>query len=66
MPKMRTNKAAAKRFKANGAGKLKRGSAFRRHLLTVKSADTKRKLRSSQYVHGANMRNTRDLMPYSF
>ena len=45
MPKMKTNRAAAKRFKKTGSGNLKRNKAYRRHILTKKSAKTKRNLR---------------------
>ena len=42
MPKVKTNRAAAKRFKVTGTGKLKRNKAYKRHILTKKSAKTKR------------------------
>jgi large subunit ribosomal protein L35 len=47
MPKMKTNKAVAKRFKVTGRGKVKRGHAFMSHILTKKTAKRKRKLRKS-------------------
>ena len=47
MPKMKTNKAVAKRFKLTGKGKVKRGQAFKSHILTKKSAKRKRNLRKS-------------------
>ena len=47
MPKMKTNKAVAKRFKLTGKGKVKRGHAFKSHILTKKSAKRKRNLRKS-------------------
>jgi large subunit ribosomal protein L35 len=47
MPKMKTNKAVAKRFKLTGKGKVKRGHAFMSHILTKKSAKRKRNLRKS-------------------
>jgi len=50
MPKMKTVRGAAKRFKAKKSGKIKRGSAFRSHILTKMSQKRKRKLRSAQYV----------------
>jgi len=49
MPKMKTHKGAAKRFKKT-KNKVKRGSAFRSHILTKKSPKTKRHLRSPHYV----------------
>ena len=45
MPKIKTNRSAAKRFKVTGTGKLKRNKAYKRHILTKKSAKTKRNLR---------------------
>jgi large subunit ribosomal protein L35 len=50
MPKMKTSKAAAKRFKVTGSGKLKRESAFRSHILTSKSPKRLRQLRKEQMV----------------
>jgi len=47
MPKMKTNKAVAKRFKVTGKGKVKRGQAFKSHILTKKSAKRKRNLRGT-------------------
>ena len=47
MPKMKTNRSAAKRFKVTGTGKLKRNKAYKRHILTKKSAKTKRNLRKT-------------------
>ncbi|MDE7341214.1 MAG: 50S ribosomal protein L35, partial [Lachnospiraceae bacterium] len=42
MPKMKTSKSAAKRFKVTGTGKLKRNKAYKRHILTKKTTKTKR------------------------
>ncbi|MDR0665052.1 MAG: 50S ribosomal protein L35 [Helicobacteraceae bacterium] len=53
MPKMKTKKAAAKRFSVK-KNVIKRGSAFRSHILTKKSRKTKRSLRSAQHVHSSN------------
>jgi large subunit ribosomal protein L35 len=47
MPKMKTNKSVAKRFKVTGKGKVKRGQAFMSHILTKKTAKRKRNLRKS-------------------
>ena len=47
MPKMKTKRAAAKRFKVTGTGKLKRAKAFKSHILTKKSRKTKRNLRKA-------------------
>jgi len=50
MPKMKTNKSVAKRFKVTGKGKVRRGQAFKSHILTKKSRDRKRRLRKGAYV----------------
>jgi large subunit ribosomal protein L35 len=55
MPKMKTNRAAAKRFRVTGSGKVRRNQAYKRHILTKKSADRKRDLRHSVIVHEADM-----------
>jgi large subunit ribosomal protein L35 len=51
MPKMKTNSSAKKRFKLTGTGKIKRKHAFKRHILTKKDTDRKRRLTSSGLVH---------------
>ena len=51
MPKMKTNRAAAKRFKLTGTGQIKRGKAYARHILTKKSRTRKRNLNKSTLVH---------------
>ena len=56
MPKMKSVKGAVKRFKKSKGG-LKRGSAFRSHILTKKSPKTKRGLKASKFVSSANMSN---------
>ncbi|MCK5632620.1 50S ribosomal protein L35 [bacterium] len=64
MPKMKTHSASKKRFKKTGNGKIKRGKAFRRHLLTKKSRKTKRALRHSSYVCASDAANIKKLLPY--
>ena len=64
MPKMKTNRGAAKRFKKGGGSKIRRGSAFRRHILTKKSRKTKRQLRQVNYVHGNDLAAIQRLLPY--
>ena len=49
MPKIKTNRAAAKRFKKTGTGKLKRNKAYKSHILTKKSTKRKRNLRHQQF-----------------
>jgi large subunit ribosomal protein L35 len=61
MPKMKTKKAAAKRFSVK-KNVIKRGSAFRSHILTKKSKKTKRTLRSSQYVHSTNVAGVKRML----
>ena len=50
MPKIKTNRAAAKRFKVTGTGKLKRNKAYKSHILTKKSTKRKRNLRKAGYL----------------
>ena len=64
MPKMKSNRGAAKRFKATGSGKIKRRRAYLRHILTSKSRKQKRHLRHGTIVEGANERAVRRLLPY--
>ena len=64
MPKMKTHKASAKRFKITGTGKLKRGKAFKSHILTKKSSKTKRNIRKTGYVHSTQMKTMRKLLQY--
>lgn len=61
MPKMKTVKSASKRFKL-GKNKIKRGSAFRSHILTKKSPQRKRNLRSAQYVDSTNEASVRKML----
>jgi large subunit ribosomal protein L35 len=62
---MKTKKSAAKRFKVRPGGTIKRGQAFKRHILTKKSTQTKRKLRGTTNVHDSDMRTIRSMLPYS-
>lgn len=64
MPKLKTNKSAAKRFKITKSGKLKKRSANRGHILGKMSRKTKRKLRKSSYVSDADAKKIRRLLPY--
>ena len=64
MPKVKTNRAAAKRFKVKGTGKLKRNKAYKRHILTKKSAKTKRNLRKPAMTDATNVKNMKKLTPY--
>ena len=65
MPKMKTKKSAAKRLFVRPGGTVKRGQAFKRHILTKKSTKTKRQLRGSTDVHSTNMDSVKAMMPYA-
>jgi large subunit ribosomal protein L35 len=64
VPKLKTNRGAAKRFKKTGTGKLKAKRAFARHILTKKSANRKRGLRTVKFVHGSDSKGIKKLIPY--
>jgi large subunit ribosomal protein L35 len=65
MPKMKTKSGAAKRFKLRGSGSIKRGRAFKRHILTKKTTKNKRQLRGMQTVHESDMQSIRAMLPNS-
>jgi len=65
VPKMKTKKSAAKRFKVRAGGSIKRSQAFMRHILTKKSTKRKRHLRGTTNVHDSNKRAVRAMLPYS-
>jgi len=64
MPKLKTHKGAAKRFKKTGSGKVKRSHAFLRHILTSKAKKRKKKLRSSVLVSDADAPKVKRMIPY--
>ncbi|MCR4937662.1 MAG: 50S ribosomal protein L35 [Lachnospiraceae bacterium] len=64
MPKMKTSKAAAKRFKKSGTGKLIRSKAYKSHILTKKSTKRKRGLRQSIVTDATNSANMKKILPY--
>jgi large subunit ribosomal protein L35 len=64
VPKIKTNRGAAKRFKKTGTGKIKAKRAFARHILTKKSANRKRGLRSHKFIEKADAKGIRALIPY--
>jgi large subunit ribosomal protein L35 len=64
MPKIRTNRAAAKRFKTTGTGKIVRAKAFKSHILTKKSRKRKRELRHDAVVNAISVRSIKRMMPY--
>ena len=61
MPKMKTVKAAAKRFKTTGTGKLKRNKAYKSHILTKKSQKRKRK---ATITDSTNVKSMKKILPY--
>ena len=65
MPKMKSKRGAAKRFKVRGSGSIKRASAYRRHILTKKTTKRKRHMRRTSAVHSTNTRAIRSMLPYS-
>lgn len=64
MPKIKTHRGAAKRFKVTASGKIKRSKAFKGHLLTHKSAKRTRALRTAVIVHATDHKNMKTLLPY--
>ena len=64
MPKMKTTKAAAKRFKKTGTGLLKRNRAYKSHILTKKSQKRKRNLRKAAITDATNVKNMKKILPY--
>jgi len=64
MPKLKTKRAAAKRFKKLAGGRIKRSQAFLRHILTKKSTKRKRHLRGTTGVHVSDQRAVRAMLPY--
>ncbi|MDY0276173.1 MAG: 50S ribosomal protein L35 [Desulfomicrobium sp.] len=64
MPKIKTNRGAAKRFKKTGTGKVKRASAFTSHILTCKTRKRKRNLRQGGLVAGTDHKAICALIPY--
>ncbi len=63
MPKMKTHRGAAKRFKKTGSGKIKRNSAFTSHILTTKTTKRKRNLRKSKVMSPGDAKRIKVLLP---
>jgi large subunit ribosomal protein L35 len=64
MPKIKTNRGAAKRFRKTGTGKIRRNKAFTSHILTKKSTKRKRDLRHATLVAKTDEKNIMRLIPY--
>ena len=64
MPKVKTKRAAAKRFQQTGTGLLKRNKAYKSHILTKKSAKRKRNLRKATITDATNVKNMKKIMTF--
>jgi large subunit ribosomal protein L35 len=65
MPKLKTHRGAAKRFKRTASGKFKRSKAFKSHILTKKGPGRKRGLAQPTTVSAADIRRVREMLPYA-
>ena len=65
MPKMKSKRAAVKRFRVQGSGGIKRTKAFLRHILTKKTTKRKRNMRGMQLVDATNLKSVRAMLPYA-
>lgn len=65
MPKMKSKKAASKRFLVRSSGGIKRGRAFKRHILTKKTTKSKRQLRGTTEIHASDVQSIRAMLPYA-
>ncbi|MBI3898623.1 MAG: 50S ribosomal protein L35 [Gammaproteobacteria bacterium] len=65
MPKLKTNRAAAKRFKSTAGGGFKRARSHLRHILTKKTSKRKRQLRGTTMVHATDVGRLRQLLPHA-
>jgi large subunit ribosomal protein L35 len=64
VPKIKTNRGAAKRFRVTGSGKVKRNKGFKSHLLSSKGKKRKRHLRQGTLVAAVENKNVRRMIPY--
>jgi large subunit ribosomal protein L35 len=64
MPKLKTHRGAAKRFKRTGTGKIVRSKAFKQHILTSKSSKRKRRMRGTTAVSKADAAKLAKMLPY--
>jgi large subunit ribosomal protein L35 len=64
MPKLKTHRGAAKRFKRTAGGKFKRSKAFKQHILTSKARGRKRKLKGTTTVAGVDAAKLKRMLPY--
>lgn len=64
MPKIKTKRAAAKRFSKTGNGNLKRNKAYKSHILTKKTTKRKRNLRKAAMTDATNVKTMKKILPY--
>jgi len=64
MPKLKTNRGAAKRFNTTGSGKIKRNKAYASHILTKKTTKQKRNLRKGGLVDASDAKRVKRLIPF--
>ncbi len=64
MPKLKTHRGAAKRFKATASGRFKRSKAYKSHILTKKTTKRKRKLDTGTMVSPSDQRRVAQMLPY--
>ena len=64
MPKMKSNRGAAKRFRKTAKGKIRCDKPYHSHILTKKSAKRKRRLRKNDILHFSLEKQVRRLLPY--
>ena len=64
MPKLKTHRGAAKRFKSTGTGKFKRGKAYKSHILTKKTTKRKRKLDTPTLISTVDQKKVQHMLPY--
>jgi len=65
MPKLKTNRGAAKRFKKTARGRFKRSQSHLRHILTKKSTKRKRQLRADSMIADADVKAVKQMLPYA-
>ena len=65
MPKMKTKSGAKKRLRVRGSGSVKRGQAFKRHILTKRTTKNKRQLRGMTGIHATNKDAVKAMLPYA-
>ncbi|MFH1436772.1 MAG: 50S ribosomal protein L35 [Pseudomonadota bacterium] len=64
MPKMKTRRSAAKRFRKTGTGKIRRATAYASHILTKKNRKRKRRLKKNNILESVDAKKVKQLLPY--